>query len=521
MNYKKITWLCLIVAMIMAMTACAKGPSDSESASSAKNDKDITIAVNQNFTTLDPQNVSDTLSISATHAMYEGLVGFDKNMTIKPVLATDYKVSKDGLVYTFNLRKNVKFHDGATFDANAVKANFDRIQGSKGSLTASHYLKNLKDIKVIDDNTVQFTLTKPFSAMLNKFAMIPMISPKAIKKYGKNIGLHPVGTGPFEFVKWNQGESLILKKNPDYWDSNYPKVNKVTFKSVPENGSRVAMLKTGEADFVYPLPEQNVKSLKSSSDISIDQTESTIVRYVSINTNKKPFNNKKVRLAMNYALNKDTYIKVVKNGFGSKLDSTMSPKTQFYSKQGVYEYNLDKAKKLMKEAGYPNGFSAEIWGDTASDTMKGMQFVQQQLAKIGIKLKVKAMEQGTLSNEIYSPKTPDQAKVQLWYVSWSPSSGDADGATRSLFSSESFPPNGANTAYYKNNEVDSLIKKANKSTDPDEQAKIYKQIQKDIYSDAPWIFLGVDTILSGHRNNLKGVYVLPDGSINIKNAQLK
>ncbi|MFC4619790.1 glutathione ABC transporter substrate-binding protein [Camelliibacillus cellulosilyticus] len=521
MRFKKTIWFCsVILALTLILSACATGKSDSTgSGSSAK--KDVTIAVNQNVTTLDPHNASDTLSISTSQAIYESLVGFDKNMKLKPVLATSYRVSKDGLTYTFKLRKNVKFTDGTKFDAKAVKANFDRILNSKGSLIASHYLKILKSVKVIDNDTVQLTLSEPFSATLNKLAMVPMISPAALKKEGKNIGMHPVGTGPFELVKWNQGESLVLKKNPDYWEEGYPKVDQVTFKPVPENGSRVAMLKTGEADFIYPLPEQNAKSLENQSGIQVDQTQSNIVRYVTLNTHKKPFNDKRIRQAMNYAIDKDAYIKVVKSGFGSKLDSTMAPMTQFYSKQNEYKHDLAKAKQLMQEAGYPNGFTAEIWGDTDSSTMKGMQFIQQQLAKINIKVKIKSMEEGTLSNEINSPKTPDQAKVQMWYVSWSPSSGDADGATRGLFSSESFPPNGSNTAYYKNSHVDQWIKEANATTDLNLAAKDYANIQKTVYNDAPWIFLGVDTILSGNQDHLKGVYVLPDGSINIKHAELK
>ncbi|GGE27440.1 glutathione ABC transporter substrate-binding protein [Pullulanibacillus camelliae] len=521
---KKIMGAFLIVLLALVLTACSTTRSSSDSggaASSDKKDKDINIAVNQDFTTLDPHNVSDTLSISATHAIYEGLVGFDKDMKIQPVLATDYKISDDGLTYTFHLRKNVKFQDGSSFNAEAVKANFDRIQSSKDALIASHYLQYLKSVKIVDDHTIQLILNQPFSAMLNKLTMVEMISPKALKDQGDKIGMHPVGTGPFEFVKWNQGESLILKKNPNYWDKGYPKVDQITYKSVPENGSRVDMLKTGEADFIYPLPEQSVQALKTQNDITVDQTTSNIVRYVTLNTNKKPFNDKKVRQAMNYALDKNAYIKVVKSGFGSELDSTMAPSTQFYSKQKVYNYDLSKAKELMKEAGYAKGFTAEIWGDTDSATMKGMQFIQQQMARINIKLKIKAMEQGTLSDAINTPKSPDDAKVQMWYVSWSPSSGDADGATRGLFSSAAFPPNGSNTAYYKNGEVDKLIDKANQTTDVEKQKSMYATIQKDIYNDAPWLFLGVDTNLSAHVNKLKGVYVLPDGSIQVKEAELQ
>lgn len=514
MNKKLITIVCLLATMLI-ITAC----SSNDAKSDKRKDKELTIAIDQNFITLDPQDAGDTVSIYGARAMYEALVGFDENMEIVPVLAEEYDVSEDGLTYTFKLREDVTFHDGEPFNAEAVKVNYDRIMDE--DVRAKRNLQYIDDLEVVDDYEVKFTLNQPFSAMLNKFAMVPFISPKALEDDSKDIGLNPVGTGPFAFSKWNQGDSLILTKYDDYWNEDSTNVEKVTFKPVPENGSRVAMLKTGEADFVYPLPDQNIKDLEKNDDLVIDQTQSTIARYVSINTMKEPFNNEKVRLAMNYAVDKDAYIQTINNGFGTILDSMMSTETQFYAQQDTYDFNLEKAKELMKEAGYEDGFQTEIWGNTTSETIKGMEFIKQQLDQIGIDVEIKSMEEGTLSDEIYTPETPEDAKVQMWYVSWSPSSGDADGATRSLFSSEYFPPNGSNTAYYNNDDVNKWIDEANETSVPEEQEKIYADLQEQVYGDAPWIFLASDTILSGYRKGIENVYVLPDGSVSISNAQIK
>ena len=187
----------------------------------------------------------------------------------------------------------------------------------------------------------------------------------------------------------------------------------------------------------------------------------------------------------------------------------------------MYEQNIEKAKELLAEAGYPDGFKAEIWGNTNSDTMKGMQFIQQQLKEIGVDLEIKSMEEGTLSDEIYGPQTPEEAKVQMWYVSWSAFPSDTSNATKPLFSSTSFPPNGANTAYYKNDDVDAWIEEVNKTADETKQAEIYSDIQSTIYNDAPWIFLGVDEILAGMRTNVEGVFISPTGGINVPNANIK
>ncbi|GAA3403626.1 glutathione ABC transporter substrate-binding protein [Paenibacillus hodogayensis] len=523
----------LMLLLIMAVVAAGCGGNTGKNNADAgtgksegtktvsKNNKDIVIAVNANFITLDPHNAGDTNSISGARAMYEGLMGFDENMNVVPVLAASHKISEDGLVYTFALKENIKFHDGTDFNAEAVKLNLDRIRDEKNNLRLRKSFAKVANVAAPDAKTVVVTLTEPYNAFLNKMAMALMISPKTLKEPGDVIAKNPVGTGAFKFKEWVQGDRLVVVKNADYWQKDLPKVDSVTFKPVPENGSRIAMLKTGEADFIYPMPTEQVTEVQNQKDIVVDKIDSTIVRYVTLNTMKKPFDDLKVRQAINYAINKEAYTKVVKSGFGSKLDSTMSSKTQHYSKQTGYDYDVEKAKKLLAEAGYADGFAAEIWGENDSETMKGMQFIQQQLALVGIKLEVKSMEAGTLSQQINSAKTPQEAKVQMWYVSWSPSSGDADGATRGLFSSEMFPPAGSNTAYYKNENVDKWIADANKATDPAKAKTIYADIQKTIWNDAPWAFMGVDQVISGKRVYIDGVKTLPDGSISVRNAEVK
>ncbi|SDC28538.1 glutathione transport system substrate-binding protein [Paenibacillus sp. UNCCL117] len=533
MKVTKRTWSTFMLMLIIAIVAAGCGGKDNASAGKdnagrgeetkavSKNNKDIVVAINANFITLDPHNTGDTHSISGARTMYEGLMGFDENMNVVPMLAASHTISEDGLVYTFTLKENIKFHDGTDFNAEAVKANLDRIRDEKSNLRLRKSFAKVSNVAAPDAKTVVITLSEPYNAFLNKMAMALMVSPKALKEQGDNIGKNPVGTGPFKFKEWVQGDRLVVVKNADYWQKDLPKVDSVTFKPVPENGSRIAMLKTGEADFIYPMPTEQVSEVQNQKDIVIDRIDSTIVRYVTLNTMKKPFDDVKVRQAINYAINKEAYIKVVKSGLGTKLDSSMSSKTQHYSKQTGYDYDVEKAKKLLAEAGYKDGFSAEIWGENDSETMKGMQFIQQQLALVGIKLEVKSMEGGTLSQQINSAKTPEEAKIQMWYVSWSPSSGDADGATRGLFSSEMFPPAGSNTAYYKNANVDKWIADANKAIDPKQAKAIYADIQKTIWEDAPWAFMGVDQVISGKRAYIDGVKVFPDGSINVRNAEVK
>ncbi|MDY0393676.1 ABC transporter substrate-binding protein [Virgibacillus halophilus] len=230
---------------------------------------------------------------------------------------------------------------------------------------------------------------------------------------------------------------------------------------------------------------------------------------------------KKVRQAMNYAINQDEYIKVVKNGYAKKLDSILPTTNVFYSKQTTYDYDLEKAKQLMKEAGYEDGFSTEIWGSDSSKDKLGMQFIQQQLKKINIDVDVKQMERGTLSDQINNPKSAKDSKVQMWYVGWSSTIGDTDNAINPLFSSTSFPPNGSNTAYYSNKKVDTLIEGALHATTEKEAGEKYDEIQKIVFDEAPWLFMGTDEQGTAKNKNLKGAWRSADGNLYLRDMEWK
>ncbi|TQR20790.1 glutathione ABC transporter substrate-binding protein [Psychrobacillus vulpis] len=515
-------WKMLFFALVCSVLLV--GCSDENGGDSEKgqkgSDKEIVIAVNENFISMDPHNTGDTNSNSVQSAMLEGLLGFDSDGQITTVLAEDYSVSENALEYTFKLNQGIKFHDGEEFNAEAVKVNIERIMKDESLRLNSRGFNLITSVDILGDYEIKVTLKTPYSAMLTRFSVAKMLSPKLIKENSDDIPKSPVGTGPFKFVEWVQGDHLTVERYDDYWKKG-ERVKKITYKPVPENGSRIAMLKTGEASVIYPLPAQNLQELEGNKDIIVSKIPSTIARYVSINTMKEPFDDVRIRQAFNYAVDKNAYIKVVNSGFGLPLDSVIPSKTLYYVKQDVYEQNIEKAKELLKEAGFENGFTAEIWGNTNSDTMKGMQFIQQQLKEIGVTVEIKSMEEGTLSDEIFGAQTPEEAKLQMWYVSWSSYASDVTNATKPLFHSESIPPNSANTAYYKNTEVDSWMNEANSTGDATKQAELYEKIQSTIYKDAPWIFLGVDELLVGTRSDIEGIYVDPTGGINVSDANFK
>ncbi|EPW2836974.1 glutathione ABC transporter substrate-binding protein GsiB [Klebsiella pneumoniae] len=263
--------------------------------------KDVVVAVGSNFTTLDPYDANDTLSQAVAKSFYQGLFGLDKEMKLQNVLAESYTVSPDGLVYTIKLHSGVKFQDGTDFNAEAVKANLDRASNPDNHLKRYNLYKNIASTEAVDPTTVKITLKQPFSAFINILAhpATAMISPAALKKYGKDIGFHPVGTGPYKLDTWNQTDFVKVSKFDGYWQPGLPKLDSITWRPVVDNNTRAAMLQTGEAQFAFPIPYEQAPLLAKNSKLELVASPSIMQRYISMNVTQKPFDNPKVREAIN------------------------------------------------------------------------------------------------------------------------------------------------------------------------------------------------------------------------------
>lgn len=281
--------------------------------------KDVVVAVGSNFTTLDPYDANDTLSQAVAKSFYQGLFGLDKEMKLKNVLAESYTVSDDGLTYTLKLRQGVKFQDGTDFNADAVKANLDRASNPENHLKRYNLYKNIDKTEVVDPSTVKITLKQPFSAFINILAhpATAMISPAALEKYGKEIGFHPVGTGPYQLDTWNQTDFVKVKKFVGYWQQGLPKLDTITWRPVTDNNTRAAMLQTGEAQFAFPIPYEQAALLAKNKNLELVASPSIMQRYISMNVTQKPFDNPKVREALNYAINRQALVKVAFAGYAT------------------------------------------------------------------------------------------------------------------------------------------------------------------------------------------------------------
>lgn len=493
-------------------------------AGAAETKNEITVAVASTFTTMDPWNATDTLSQAVAKSFYEGLFKFDRAMNVVPSLAESAESSPDGMQHVVHLRRGVKFHDGTTFTAEAVKANFDRITTPGSTLKRFFLFENVASLKVLDPYTVRFTLKRPNSAFINRLAhpSAVMICPKSLSEKEVSIAFHPCGTGPFVMKNYNPSDVLRVEKNPNYWRAGYPKLDAITWRPVVENSTRVAMALTGEADYAFPLPSEQVKMVKDKGTLRVDVTPSIMLRFVEMNLTKPVFKDVRVRQALNYAVNKEALVKVAFAGYADVAEGIAPLSVDYAVKLGPWPYDPQKAKALLKEAGYPNGFEVELWsGYNHTTASKIIQFLQQQLAQVGVKSNIRALEAGQRTALVESVPTPDKSQHDLYYIGWSSSTGELDYAIRPLLASENMPPVGSNEAYYKSEKVDRLIQEGLATTDRTKKAAIYKEMQEQLWADMPWIPLVTEKNIAASAKNLTGFYIQPDGGYNFYQAELK
>lgn len=484
----------------------------------------LTVVQNADATTLDPWNTGANVALGLERAFYEGLYGFDATMKVRPVLAKSYTVSSDGLHYTFQLRTGVTFHDGTPFNAQAVKVNLDRVLDQANHLQKYglfHTVSHIQSVRAIGDGAVELTLSAPSATLINNLAhpSAGMISPAALTKYGnQGIASHPVGTGPFVFDTWAHGDRIVGKRNAAYWQPVAGGVGQIVFRNVPDATQAIAMLKTGEAQFVYPLDPVDIASLKGQSGIQVVNAPSIFVTYLTMNEHYAPFSKPNVRLALNLAVDKQALISALYLGYAKEMHSMVGSQLAGYAAVGTYPYDVAKAKTLLTEGGYPQGFTATLWVPNDTFSQKQAVFLQQQFAQIGVKITITPMESGTFDSSVYQPAATN--KGQLILFGFSPSNGATDWALRAELSTVGWPPALFNVSFYGNPKVDSLLTAAEHTTAISQRNADYRQVQQIVFGDAPWVWLAEPTDVWGASANVSNAYVLPDQTVQVQYAQM-
>ncbi|KZS48561.1 peptide ABC transporter substrate-binding protein [Paenibacillus glucanolyticus] len=478
---------------------------------------------------LDPSIVTDGESLKITHQVFDSLLEYKEGTTeVQGSLAESWTVSEDGLKYTFKLRQGVKFHDGTDFNADAVVFNFTRWSDPKSeykyegdsfdyydSMFGPDGKRVIKEVKTVDANTVEFTLNQPQAPFLQNLAMTSfgIASPTAIQEKQASFKNEPVGTGPFMFKEWKRNDSITLEKNPNYWREGLPKLNKVIVRSIPDNSARFNALQSGEIDLMEDLSPDDLAILESNPDLQKIERPSNNVGYVGFNLKKKPFDDVKVRQALSYAVNKQAIIDAFFAGQAVPAVNPLPPSLWGYNDSiQDYEYDLEKAKQLLAEAGYPNGLPDEytfyampVPRPYMPDGKKVAEVIQADFEKIGVKVKIESPEWATYLDDAQAGEKDD-----LFMLGWTGDNGDPDNFLYTLLDKDAIPSN--NYSYYASDKLHEILIAAQKETEQTKREELYKEAQVIIKEDAPWVPLVHTTPLLAAKANVKGYVPAPTGT---------
>lgn len=509
--------LVIMASLLLVLSACSGGKTEQAASGGSSEPKDLVLALGSEPVSLDPQDATDGISYDATELIYDKLVTFDKDMKLVPQLAKEWTTSDDGKKMTFKLQQGAKFQDGTPVNAEAVKASFERILNKDNKLARYSLYAEFVD-KVVADSEYQvsFELKFPYAPALSTFAHPSgaIVSIKGVQEKGKNFNKQPVGSGPYQLKEWVSGDKLVLVPNNEYWGEK-PKLKSITIKPIKENAARALMLETGEADVIAPVPATDIERLKGNDKVNVTVYPSNRNLYIGMNTQKAPFQDVKVRQALNYAVDKETIVKKILLGQAQVSQAAISELTWGYSPAGAYPYDPEKAKKLLAEAGVQPGTTIKLWTPEGRYLMDRQiaEFVQANLEAIGFKVEFRKWEWGAYTQAYRDPKSG----FDLFLVSWAVPSNDADAGLRPLFQTK-----GANNyTLLSDPKIDELLDKGMKTVNADERKKIYADALKNIKEQAPWIFLMEMKQPVGVRKNVEGVVSLNTELVDLRHAVKK
>ncbi|TCO70095.1 ABC transporter substrate-binding protein [Rhodovulum euryhalinum] len=486
----------------------AFGPALAQDFTDAKQGGEMIVTYKDDVSTLDPAIGYDWQNWSMIKSLFDGLMDYEPGTTVlKKDLAEDYTISEDGTVFTFKLREGVKFHNGREMTAEDVKYSLDRVTNPKtqspgagffGSIEgydamAAGEAESLSGVTVIDPYTVEIKLSRPDATFLHVMAInFSSIVPKeVVEEFGEDFGKNPVGTGAFYLEDWTLGQSLTFARNTDYWNEGLPKLDKITFEIGLEPIVALLRLQQGQADIpgdgIPPAKFLEVTEDPAFKDFVIEGGQ-LHTGYITMNVNMPPFDNVKVRQAVNMAINKDRAVRII-NGRAVPANQPLPPTMPGYAPDYEgYPFDPEAAKALLAEAGYPDGFETELYVYNTDPNPRIAQSFQQDLAAIGITAEIRSLAQ---ANVIAAGGEPDQAPM-IWSggMAWIADFPDPSNFYGPILGCDGAVQGGWNWSWYCNEELDAAADAADAMTDPamaEQREAAWRDIYLSIMEDAPWV----------------------------------
>lgn len=443
----------------------------------------VVVAQGVEPTRLDPDMHRENPSNNVILHIYDALIERDWDEIIQPDLAESWQIVNDTTV-EFKLRKGIKFSNGEPFNAEVVKYNFERVAGllpgAKKTLNAGDY-KSIKEVKIIDEHTVQIITKHPDPLLLSYVAAKYMVPIEYTKKDNfKKLATKPIGTGPYVLKSWMKGGELVLTAKKDYW-KGAPKIDEVVFRPIPEDSTRIAELRVGGVDIIANLKPDNIQEVEAEKGLEVKFVPSARVAFLFMNAEMDKMKDIRVRRAINYALDVPSLIKNVMAGNAYRV-STVAPKSfvGWDPEEMYYSYNPEKAKRLLAEAGFPNGMDVTILtprGRYLND-VQACEAIAGMLVKVGIRAKVNAVEFGVFAKQTQAHDIPE-----LMYAAWGNNHFDVWDTIKTCVRS------GAMFSWYKNEIVDENIDKASRTIDAEKHSGYLRLALREMWRDPPFGYL--------------------------------
>ncbi len=477
-------WAAVLAFALLAGTALAEDPAPVTGGT-------VTVAI-----TADPPGWDPTASTSQEiprvmyNNVFEGLVRFDRTGAIVPGLAESYDVSEDGLTWTFHLRKGVKFHDGSDFSSADVVAKFERAQDPDSGHTHPEYYAAITNIAAPDANTVVLTLSQPSRGLLYNLARPDSIIYPAAKAETQRS--EPIGTGPFKFASYTEGAEVVLERNPDYYIAGVPYLDKAVFKIIGDPNTRFAALQAGDIDFigVAVQPEQFLQVVSNPELKGTEGTATTEIT-VAMNNTRPPFDDVRVRQAITMAIDKDTIVQGAMFGLGTVIGSHMSPSEPYYlDLSGTYPYDPVRARELLAEAGYADGFTIHFeLPEPYNIERRSGEVVAQMLREVGIDVELSVVEWATWIERIFLGGDYDMTII-----------GHSEPRDINVYANPGY------YYHYDNPAIADLLARAEAAASAEAETAAYQEIAEVIALDAVNVWLFSPPYLVAARQNVYGFW---------------
>jgi ABC-type transport system substrate-binding protein len=476
----------LLIAGVAVLALAAMSPRPANAAG------DIIITYKDDVSTLDPAIGYDWQNWSIIKSLFDGLMDYKPGTTeLVPDLAESYEITNGGKTFTFKLRTRAKFHNGREVTAEDVKYSIERVLDPATQSPGAGFFGSIASMTVVDPHTIKFDLSRPDATFLHVMAInfAHVVPKEAVEEFGADFGHHPVGSGAFKLKEWTLGQRLVIERNPDYWKPGVPNFDSVTFEFGQEPTVALLRLQKGEVDVLGDgIPPAQFLEVKDDPQYKGQIVEGGQLHtgYVTMNVNTKPFDDVRVRQAVNMAINKDRIVRIINNR-AVPANQPLPPSMPGYIKdfQG-YAYDPEGAKKLLADAGLADGFSTELYVYNTDPNPRIAQAIQQDLAAIGIKAELKSLAQATVI-----AAGGDGTAPMIWSggMGWIADFPDPSNFYGPILGCGGAVKGGWNWSWYCNKELDEKAAEADSITDParaEERNKLWGDIYAKVMKDAPW-----------------------------------